>query len=732
MAISINEFKAWADHSPDAAIATAGGRLVAESTQLSLRARMFSRGTVAKIRGAALKDFTRALSSRYGASIAQQAVSVAGLSSTTAIKGSTISKVMGIAARLRDEMLSPVYNQNLRLGKESITRNQIGGFGLEARRQLDEFVRLRAVAVEMLGEIPLSKDDCEDFVSRVGDLNAELCALVRNISEDIPAEDFKAEVDAIVKALADKCGQAVAVVAGAPLGETGQQEYKEIWRDAAINAMKTMKNAVAGNNAAAAAAIGRAIAQLRDGGSTQRNFYRSLRITKDIVENGVAPFVVNMVRTQLGRGNVMGFWIRTGDVVQALRAGYRQALNERPWPVIDKVMSASIGGRPVELASTIMPAENLGRTEGEPKGPIASRYPEGVHGYSSYSADARHAVNLAVSTLSVGEPGGPRKLAFCGVRHSVHHAWEIGDANARHAANVQRAKEAVIAAFMAKYDVPADHEALPREGNDGAVTVDLNMTSVALLTPDRGRHKVMRGSDKDERSMLSGQKAAWEAVEQTGVEFQYKGKTIRVRPKILKFNFGVNEGAVNRYSKVAPYIAGGWDRSDAMNKAAFEELEKAARAFISGNRGDARMRSAALTLLEQSKAALEAKRERRDSHDAYKVAARIAVLTQIIGSVPCWNCKSGKDRTSEMDVECKFLSALIARGEPIPPPGAKLTAEQKGLFRTIALGGGNFEVQKRNTGIAGFKTGGVSSISERLGGKKFRRFHSGGSNIIID
>ena len=83
-----------------------------------------------------------------------------------------------------------------------------------------------------------------------------------------------------------------------------------------------------------------------------------------------------------------------------------------------------------------------------------------------------------------------------------------------------------------------------------------------------------------------------------------------------------------------------------------------------------------------------------------------------------------------MDVECKFLSALIARGEPIPEPGARLTESQKGLFRSIALEGGNFEMQKMNTGLAGFKTGGVDSIVERLGGKQYRNLHRGGAEFV--
>ena len=141
-------------------------------------------------------------------------------------------------------------------------------------------------------------------------------------------------------------------------------------------------------------------------------------------------------------------------------------------------------------------------------------------------------------------------------------------------------------------------------------------------------------------------------------------------------------------------------------------------------------RAAAMTLYTQCHNILVLKTERSDSHDAYKLAARLAVLSQLIGRVPCYNCKSGKDRTGEMDVECKFLAALIARGEKIPKPGAKLTEAQKGLFRAIALQGGNFEVQKQNVGVAGFMSGSVASISERLGGKAYHTFHRGGANHV--
>ena len=83
-----------------------------------------------------------------------------------------------------------------------------------------------------------------------------------------------------------------------------------------------------------------------------------------------------------------------------------------------------------------------------------------------------------------------------------------------------------------------------------------------------------------------------------------------------------------------------------------------------------------------------------------------------------------------MDVECKFLATLAALGKTIPEPGAQLTTEHKMLYRNLLMQSGNHEMQKYNTGFAGFKTGGVSSIPERLGGQQYREFHKGGSENV--
>ena len=729
MSISITDFKTWAGQNQRTAVAVNNGALDAASNQIGIFDRIFRRGTVNSVRSAVMKDFTRVLSARYGVSIAQQAISMSGLSNKSALTGRIISEVVGNAKKLRADMLKPVTALDIRLGEATVARTQFGNLGHAGGVFLTKFLKQRAVAVELLGEIPLSQADYEDFHARADDLIARLRAKAEgNIPANVPADEFKTEVNALIKAITDKDAQMRDLLAGQPLGEANIQEYKNLFCDVAVKAMESMRVA-AGDNADAAAAIGRVIERLSSNPQARQAFAQRVPLSKNVLHD-LTLVVRQMVKEELEQAHVRGFRMNESAVLQRLNAGYRQVMNERPWPIISKTLSASVGNRPVEITSTITPAEQLGHSQLSPRGPIAGSYPESVHGYMCQCADTKHAVNLAVSRLTVADPSGAPKLAFFGVRHGVHSAWEIRDDQERAAANANRAKEAVIAAFMAKYSVQENRQPLPAPGPDGVVTVDMNITSVALLTPDKTRHWFTPGSLKDERRMLMDQTDAWDAVSRNGVTFQFNGRQIRVRPNVVTFNVGVNEGAV-KLSGIAPNRAGGWDVSDEMNKRAFETFTNEVITFVNDKTADANARVAALTLFNQCRNVFVLKGERIDSHDAYKVAARLAVLSRLIGKVPCWNCKSGKDRTSEMDVECKFLSVLIARGEKIPDPGAKLTAEQKGLFRAIALQGGNFEVQKMNVGIAGFKTGNVDSITERLGGKKYRNLHRGGSDHVF-
>ena len=729
MPISITDFKTWATHNQDAAVAVSGGTtLVNASTQISIFDRIFRRGAVKDVRGAAMADFTRALSVRYGAAIAHDALSAAGLSPTSKLTGKEITAVVTSAKQIRSRLLSQRTGVNLDVGTQSITPAQIAGLGYHGQKAVKHFRNLRTAVTDMLGETPLSTADYQDFRARVAAVTARLNAFpayVRRLpANSLPGgmdADFISEVQALAQALHNKDLRAGVLLADQPLSPANIQEFKAVWRDAVVNALTALSGATTDQNTIAA--INAAIGNIR---ANPQTIEQLVPLTRKTVK-ALTPVVADCIKKQLRVLGLRGVKFKDSVISAKIVAGYRQALNTRQWPTIDKTITVDVGGRPNELRSTIVPAVQLGRAPGAQHGVIA--YPQGVNGYMCHCADTDHAVNLAVSRLMVQGPNSVPELAFCGIRHGVHSAWEIPNATSRTPANVHRAEEAVIAAFMAKYDISTPPPALPAPRANGTIDVDLDMVSVSLLTPDKLRHTFRKGSSEDERAMLIEQTNAWRSVEQLGVTFRYNGQQIRIQPRIHTFNFGVNSGAVN-HSRLAPNVLGGWDLSDTMNTEAMRFFRQDVDAFIHDPTQPAAKRGYAQTLLNQCDQVMNAKGERKDSHDAYKMAARIAVLANLIGNVPCWNCKSGKDRTGEMDVECKFLSTLIARGEPIPDPGAPLTRDQQGLFRAIALEGGNFEVQKANTGFMGYKTKRIDSITEHLGGKEYQMLHAGGSEYV--
>ena len=733
--LTITDYKSWAlnDQRTAVALNDGGNALVSESNRLGGFTRTFCRGAVKKMRGDVLADFTRALSARYGESIAREAVSMSGLSGDRSLRGWKIIRAISAAKSIRAQMLQPAAGQSLTLGNTEVSAASVGVLMGEKGNGIAKFLKQRAVVVQLLGEMPLTQEEYADFQDRADKLVARLARLRDNavIPESIPMVDFREAVNGLIEDVNARKDQVLELINSNPLGAENLQEYKNVWCDAAVNAMVDISSEAMNNGREdAATAIIHAFTDLCNELRVRQAFDASIpRFSHGAAKNFVAPFIVHLLEGYLSAEHVRNFNISKTDMIRRINAGFQKNLNERPWAEINKDIHASVGNRPVSLRSTISPAENLGRLNEGNRGPILSRYPVPVHGYMCDSSTADHAVNLSVSSISVGDPGGAQTVAFKGVRHGVHSAWGIRNAQERAQANVRRAEEAVIAAFLAKYDGAGNNPELPEPGAGGTTTVNLNMTSVSLLTPGRARNWYAKGSDKDERRMLVEQSAAWDAVAQNGVQFQFRGRTIRVRPNILKFNFGVNEGAINKLGKVMPNLAGGWDLSKQMNRVAFLALGAEVNAFLLTN-ADQRTKDTVLELYNQCNRALEARAERRDAHDAFKVAARIAVLTNLMGNVPCWNCKSGKDRTGEMDVECKFLSTLIARGEAIPEPGAQLTDAQKGLFRSIALEGGNFEVQKMNTAIAGFKTGAINSVAERLGGSAYRQLHRGGSDHV--
>ena len=702
MPISLDKYTLWATFNRNNEVALGQGdtpSLTRASNQVGALARFFNTKAAQEVRSAVMDDFTRALSAKYGVTLAREALAAAGLKPTSKLDGKTILAVEGYAHLHRDTKISQLlFQPSLKLATGTLTAADIFTYNQPNPTRAREYLNVRHLAIDMLGETPLDQASLHDFFERCNSIFQRLGPIVNTDSppsaEDNPVErKIYEDAYALASALSNKWDEMAEMLQEKPLGDENIRDFKTVWTSGALRALHSLRPVCTPTMRATIDAVSQ---EIRD---DLQAFFDTIPLDKKAHEAIAKDLFARL--TERAHPEAVPF--KEDFLAKLISAGYRQDLNCGHWSVIEKPVTVSVGGTPVSLTSTIVPGARIGAATADGKGPIGETYDPGVNGYMCHCADTKHAVNLAVSSLTVPDAAGTPQTAFRGVRHGVHCAWEISDATKRAEANVKRAEEAVIAAFLAD---PANM------GKIENGEIKLNMTSVSLLTPDVARH-IKWGKSSDERLMLREQKAAWDAVSAKGVTFQHNGQTITIRPTVFTFNFGVNAGAV-KYGNLAPNLAGGWGMSDELNLNAYKQMRPLVQEFLNNDDIPQAKRDAVRTLFNQCMVVLKKEGERSDGHDAYKVAARYAVLSHLMGWTPCWNCKSGKDRTGQMDAE----------------PGAKLTKEQTELLRAIALEGGNFEMQKYNTGLQGFKTSGVDSIPERLGGQEFREFHKGGASAV--
>jgi hypothetical protein len=408
-------------------------------------------------------------------------------------------------------------------------------------------------------------------------------------------------------------------------------------------------------------------------------------------------------------------------VAKHLKDFHAAALNlGQPWNPVETDISFRVGGQTHTVSSTITPASHL------PSLTDSYVRPDGtpIRGISSMDTSQRHhAVNLAVTTLTDDQG----HELFSGVRHGIHSAFGLpSDSVERRDANITRAKESVVAALESNQTVMTEALARAREGNDEPV--ELSLSSLSLVTPG---YDMLKG----EKSLWNDQKAAWDhinanpemTIQVLDPETQ-EMRAVRVRVNVLAFDFGVNPGAMGE-ARVGPFSLPipqlGW--TDEVEKTNRKSLENLVGSFgtsdmVGGLAGRYLARDdisetdkrVVRELVQQVREIWNNGSYKASEGDVYKMVSRLAVLTHKIGATPLWNCKSGKDRTGHLDAEIKYLVAMIKTTGHVPPYG-KLKPEEERNFREFALHSGNHEIQRYNTGFAGYKTYNVRANEERMG-----------------
>lgn len=445
------------------------------------------------------------------------------------------------------------------------------------------------------------------------------------------------------------------------------------------------------------------------------------------------------------------------------------ALNGSEWKSISKEVVLRHNGESYALKSDIVPQSRLGEHFTDMKG-------GGVVCHASRHFE--HGTTVAVSRLTA--PDGTK--LFEGVRHGILNTYGISSRNL-HKLNTAELTEMLHALLPSKnwtknhegndsldltIDKIKNNKSYRREcarkmqeagsekrvldlvttnllkseaklqkalgdGSNPPKTVDINLNSIALVTPDHFRGIKGRSGPGNERKMLAGQMKALQSIanrpqpmELTIKNANGETQTVSVNVKVNAFNFGVNGGGFLFRGKIGAFS--GWGTSDAYNKKSMEALigTKSERkgGAISGQvkdfletQGDslsAEKRKIITDLAGQVAKMWDDKSYHREGKEPYKMVSRLALLSSMIDGDTCWNCKSGKDRTGQMDVETKRLAAEIWMSGKVPEPDVEPDDQTKSNRFRMAMDGGNLEIQNYNTGAPGFKLGGVDSLKDQL------------------
>ena len=344
---------------------------------------------------------------------------------------------------------------------------------------------------------------------------------------------------------------------------------------------------------------------------------------------------------------------------------------------------------------------------------------------------------------------------------------------AQRAAESMRAQASrEMASEMAVAALVADPEKL-QEALDGE-TVDVALSSISVLTPDSLRN-LAGTARRDERTMLNHQtEALRQLAGRSPVELRVRDddgalRTVKVNVQLRQFNFGVNAGAVGR-TRIGPVSipsqTPGWrnlmgwgfamernnpqlerlfgeanaaglggdvaNRLADMRQEAVERSEYlgqiesmiAIRGSASGgnlqrNAATQRAELAALnkriesldSAARQAKAIWASDDYRAGGGDPFKMVSRLALVGHLMGETPLFNCKSGKDRTGQLDAEVKFLAAAADEsGGRVPAPDESMEAWRP-VRNDFVFNTGNLEMQRLNTGLPGYKLKGVPGLA---------------------
>ncbi|CAM3756931.1 inositol phosphate phosphatase SopB [Parendozoicomonas haliclonae] len=388
--------------------------------------------------------------------------------------------------------------------------------------------------------------------------------------------------------------------------------------------------------------------------------------------------------------------------------------NAREWKTIEKTIPIRSEEKLIDYRSVQVPAAQMRmHIKGQPQG-ARDPFPVTYAGQGRSSADPKepvHAINLFNSRLE--EKGS---VLYSGLRTGTLVPYGFGESTenqdqVRRDIAENRARELLEAAFVEKFSQLSETR---QKSILAGEPLPFDFVTSSLLSPDQVRH--LSGIHDDELVFQrlqdeTLQRLCREPLQMEIIDSNGNPRTVTADIRLASFNIPINRiGLKPLYSIPAQT----WSEADRENDIALEVLIGNAHIdstvggmvgdWLRGPGRDSKDREKVLQLTQQIRRMYTGKQHHTEGKDAYKLVERVQLLAWMIGAVPHFSCKSGKDRTGEADARIKELAIEIDNLGYVPEFDAPLTQEHKERVQTAMFAGGNLEVQWYNINVPSFKT----------------------------
>jgi phosphatidylinositol-4,5-bisphosphate 4-phosphatase len=408
---------------------------------------------------------------------------------------------------------------------------------------------------------------------------------------------------------------------------------------------------------------------------------------------------------------------------ETLRNQFIRELNGKEWNPLINQMSLGTSKVPDVFTSTITPVnENYDATFAKYKKTGLNSMSTSTRLTDMSPDELNRTTNLAYTEL---KQDGTGRVLFRAFRSGALAGKDVSDktqAAAVTAANTRELLQAIVVQQLKEASPTDQAKFLDAKGTDvlPVPVLSLNLQSAAWLLGGEGEHVA---------EQLKALKSLHGTTENVEVNWPNalgvpEKRSVLAKYDIIAMNFGVNAQGIAVFQDNKEALASLGDKKTQFVKDSQVQIDRLKIAALSaafpqaqGGRANRQALGAKVVYPPEyyeltRKVELVGELWKRietgnGDTSSYEMSSQLLNLGHMIGYIPHFNCKSGKDRTGLQDAEVKFMAHELDQAQTAadlkPYKIASTDPVRTEKLQTMLFASGNLEMQQYNTGGQGYK-----------------------------